>query len=86
MTATPEMNWELSDIITNAKNVRSATITDKKGALVTQNIASKTEPLSTPFGASAFNDPTATRKNLCLRCPKTLEEKITTYIIICAST
>ena len=76
MTATPEMNWELSDIITNAKNVRSAMITDKKGALVTQNIASKTEPLSTPFGASAFNDPTATRKNLCLRCPPSLEEKI----------
>ena len=66
MTATPEMNWELSDIITNAKNVRSAMITDKKGALVTQNIASKTEPLSTPFGASAFNDPTTTRKNLCM--------------------
>ena len=48
--------------------------TAKKGALVAQNIASKTESLSTPFGAYAFNHPTATRKNLCLRCPPPLEE------------
>ena len=77
MTATPEMNWELNDILTNAKNVKSAMITDKKGSLIVQNIASKTEPLTTPFGASAFNDPSATRKNLCMRCPPSLEEELT---------
>ena len=77
MTASvSEMNWEIGEVVTNAKGVKSAQILDRRGSLIVQNLATPREPLSTPFGASAFNDPTATRKNICFRLNPILTERI----------
>ena len=59
------MSYQLGEIVTSSKGIRSAPLTDNKGNPV---FITCRKPLNAPFGASAFNDPTAVRKNICFRC------------------
>ena len=70
-----KLEWEIGNIQSNQKGVKSGTIS-KKGALVFLSLANSSQPLTTPFGASAFNDEQATRKNICFRCSPSLVEKM----------
>ena len=67
-------DWQLGDIQTSTKGIKSAPLTDKKGAPVFCNLTTEDRPLSAPFGASAYNDPNALRQNICFRCDEPLEE------------
>ena len=53
------MSYLLGDVQTSSKGIRSAPLTDASGNPV---FIIAEEQLSAPFGASAFNDPDATRK------------------------
>ena len=70
-----KLDWEIGDIQSNQKGVKSGPIS-KKGSLVFLSLANSLQPLTTPFGASAFNDEQATRKNICFRCSPSLVEKL----------
>ena len=59
--------YSLGDVQTSSKGIRSAPLTDETGSSVFI-VACREKPLSAPFGASAYNDQAATRKNICLRC------------------
>ena len=76
--------YTLGDVQISSKGIRSAPLTDEDGQAVF--IVSKDE-LSAPFGASAYNDPDATRKNICFRCSPEVERQfeqidqyMTTYV------
>ena len=69
-------NWELGTVQTNSKGIRSAPLTNSDGSPVILQLTDVHNPLKAPFGSSAFNDPTAIRHNICLRCDQNLEEKI----------
>ena len=59
------MSYQLGDVVTSSKGIRSAPLTDAKGNPV---FFTCPKALDAPFGASAFNDPDAVRKNICFRC------------------
>ena len=59
------MSYQLGDVVTSSKGIRSAPLTDAKGSPV---FFTCPKALDAPFGASAFNDPTTVRKNICFRC------------------
>ena len=65
------MSYQLGEIVTSSKGIRSAPLSDAKGNPV---FVLCRKPLTCPFGASAFNDPTAIRKNICFRCDETMKE------------
>ena len=74
------MSYTLGDIQTSSKGIRSAPLTDSIGNPV---FIVAQEHLSAAFGASAFNDPDATRKNICFRCTPAIEaqfDAIGTYM------
>ena len=62
--------YTLGDVQTSSKGIRSAPLTDENGQAVFIVCA---DPLTAPFGASAFNDPAASRKNICFRCTPDIE-------------
>ena len=64
------MSYTLGDVQTSSKGIKSAPLTDASGNPV---FIVAQEHLSAPFGASAFNDPEATRKNICFRCTPNIE-------------
>ena len=70
-----KLDWEIGDIQSNQKGVKSGPIS-KKGSAVFLSLANSSQPLTTPFGASAFNDEQATRKNICFRCSPSLVDKL----------
>ena len=70
------MEWELGNVQTNAKGIRSAPLTNSDGSPVILQLTDVHNPLKAPFGSSAFNDPTAIRHNICFRCDQSLEDKI----------
>ena len=70
-----KLDWEIGDIQSNQKGVKSGPIS-KKGSPVFLSLANSSRPLTTPFGASAFNDEQATRKNICFRCSPSLVDKL----------
>ena len=59
--------YSLGDVQTSSKGIRSAPLTDATGSSVFI-VACADKPLSAPFGASAYNDQAAPRKNICFRC------------------
>ena len=71
------IDWQLGDVQTSTKGTKSAPISDKKGNPVLCMLTQKDQPLSAPFGASAYNDPTAIRQNICFRCHEQLESAMT---------
>ena len=70
------MNWLIGDVITSSKGNKTAPITNVKGEPIFLQLTTPKEPLTAPFGASAYNDPQATRKNICFRCTEELEQTI----------
>ena len=74
--ATMSIEMEIGDVVCNSKGVKSAQITNKKGAPLFERLTGIDEPISTPFGASTFNDSAATRKNICFRCTPKLAKRL----------
>ena len=70
------MDWQLGDVQTSPKGIRSAPLTDSKGSPIVVHLADLQKALTAPFGSSAFNDPTAQRQNICFRVDPELEEKL----------
>ena len=70
------MKWSIGDVVTSSKGNKTAPITDVKGEPIFLQLTTPKEPLTAPFGASAYNDPQATRKNICFRCTEELEQTI----------
>ena len=76
MTATMSIEMEIGDVVSNSKGVKSAQIANKKGAPIFERLTGNDEPITTPFGASTFNDSAATRKNICFRCTPKLAKRL----------
>ena len=74
---TMTIDWQLGDVQTSTKGIKSAPITDKKGNPVFCMLTKEDQPLSAPFGASAYNGPTAIRQSICFRCHEQLESAMT---------
>ena len=51
-------------------------LTNADGSPIIVQLTDVHNPLKAPFGSSAYNDPTAVRRNVCFRCDQDLEEKI----------
>ena len=73
--ANMNLDRQLGDVTTSAKGTKSAPLTDGNGSLNFQ-LATPDKPLHAPFGASADNDPQATRKTICLRVHAELEASL----------
>ena len=78
MLSTTAMDWQLGDVQTSPKGIRSAPLTDSKGNPIIVHLADLQKALTAPFGSSAFNDPTAARQHICFRIDSELQEKIAT--------
>ena len=65
--------WQLGDVQTSSKGVRSASLT-ANGQPVYVQLTPQGEPLSTPFGAGSFNNEETNRKTLDFRITPELEE------------
>ena len=76
MTTTQFNDMEIGDIVCNSKGVKSAQVTNKKGGPIFERLTGINEPITTPFGASTFNDSAATRKNICFRCTPKLAKRL----------
>ena len=74
--ANMNLDWQLGDVQTSAKGIKSAPLTDKKNNSLSFQLTPSDTPLHAPFGASAYNDPHATRKNICFRCHEELEASL----------
>ena len=74
--ATMSIEMEIGDVVCNSKGVKSAQLTNKKGAPLFERLTGIDEPITTPFGASTFNDSAATRKNICFRCTPKLAKRL----------
>ena len=59
------IDWELGNVQTNSKGIRSAPLTNSDGSPGFLQLADVHSPLKAPSGSSAFNDPTAIRHNIC---------------------
>ena len=63
--------WQIADLVQNAKGgTKSANILEN-GKPPTKRLATPSDPLHSPFGASAF-DPTSTRLSMDFNIPKDL--------------
>ena len=71
--ANMDLNWQLRDVTTSAKGIKSAPLTDGKNGSLTFQLTVPEHALHAPFGASAYNDPGATRKTICFRVHEELE-------------
>ena len=74
--ANMNLDWQVGDIVTSAKGIRSAPLTDGKNNSLNFQLTKSDQPLQAPFGASAYNDPAATRKTICFRCHEELEASL----------
>ena len=70
------IDWQLGDVTTSAKGIRSAPLMDGKNNSLHFQLTTPDKPLYAPFGASAYNDPQATRKSICFRVHEDLESKL----------
>jgi hypothetical protein len=57
-------DWHIKDPQISARGAKSCTIQDAEGGKISFTLGSKTEPVSTPFGATSFNDEVTTRKTI----------------------
>ena len=65
--------WQVGDVVTSSRGVRSASIT-ADGQPIFLQLTPQAVPLSTPFGASSFNDEATDRKSIDFRCTPDLEQ------------
>ena len=70
------IDWQLGDVTTSAKGIRSAPLMDGKNNSLHFQLTTPDKPLYAPFGASAYNDPQAIRKSICFRVHEDLESKL----------
>ena len=70
------IDWQLGDVTTSAKGIKSAPLMDGKNNSLHFQLTTPDKPLYAPFGASAYNDPQATRKSICFRVHEELESKL----------
>ena len=70
------IDWELSNVQTNSKGIRSIPLTHVDGSPDFLQLTDVRSPLKAPFCSSAFNGPTAIRHNICFRCDQSLEDKL----------
>ena len=66
-------SWQLGDVQTSSKGVKSACLTTN-GQPVYVQLTPQAEPLTTPFGAGSFNNEETNRKTLDLRVNPELYE------------
>ena len=66
-------SWHVGDVVTSSRGVRSASIT-ADGQPIFLQLTPHAEPLTTPFGASSFNNEETNRKTLDFRCTPELQE------------
>ena len=59
------MDWELGNVQTSSKGIRSAPLTNADGSHIIVQLTDVHNPLKAPFGSAAYNDPTAIRQNMC---------------------
>ena len=64
--------WQLGEIVTSSKGVKSTNLT-ADGQPIYVQLTSQCDPLSTPFGASSFNNEPTTRLNIDFRCTEELQ-------------
>ncbi len=57
-------SWHLRDPQISARGAKSCPVQNAKGEKVFFTLGSKSQPLSTPFGATSFNDEATTRKTI----------------------
>jgi len=65
--------WQVGDVATSSRGVRSASVT-ADGQPIYLQLTPQATPLSTPFGASSFNDEATNRKSIDFRCTPDLEQ------------
>ena len=65
--------WQIGDVVTSSKGTKSAALT-ANGQPICLQLSPQAVPLSTPFGASTFNDEALDRKSLAFRCTPELEQ------------
>ena len=68
-------NLILKDAQISARGAKSCPIFYANGGKVFFNLGSKSEPVTTPFGATAFNDETTSRKTIEFNLTPELEEQ-----------
>ena len=64
--------WQLGEIQTSSKGVKSASLT-ADGQPIYVQLTSQNDPLSTPFGATSFNNEATTRLSIDFRCTPELQ-------------
>ena len=74
--ANMDLDWQLGDVTASAKGIKSAPLTDGKNGSLTFQLTVPEHALHAPFGASAYNDPGATRKTICFRVHEELEASL----------
>ena len=65
--------WQIGDVVTSSKGTKSAALT-ADGQPIYLQLSPQAVPLSTPFGASSFNDEATNRKSIAFRCTPELEQ------------
>ena len=68
-------DFALNDPQTSARGAKTCTFVDTEGQRVFFTLGSKAAPVSTPFGATSYNDEATTRKTLDFRLPAESEEE-----------
>ncbi len=57
-------NWHIKDLQISARGAKSCPVLKANGEKVFFNLGSKSEPVSSPFGATSFNDEATSRKTI----------------------
>ena len=70
----PSTKFALNDPQTSARGAKTCTLLDLEGQRVFFNLGSKASPVSTPFGATSYNDEATSRKTLDLRLPADVDD------------
>ena len=73
MTTTSKIDFKLGDLIVSSKGAKQIPVTNKAGSPL---IWMHDESLSVCYQPSAFNDPDATRVNICLGTTDSLAEQL----------
>ena len=68
-------NWHIKDPQISARGAKSCPVLKANGEKVFFNLGSKSEPVSSPFGATSFNDEATSRKTIEFNLTEEQEEQ-----------
>ena len=68
-------NWQIKDPQISARGAKSCPVLKANGEKVFFNLGSKSEPVSSPFGATSFNDEATSRKTIEFNLTEEQEEQ-----------